>query len=99
MHGSSQPDTEDCAAGCSRCTAEEPSSQAGAPSGVRMAALSAGFLLAPLALAILGAVALPAAWRHEASQLLGGLAGLGLGIVASALAARRLHGAGTTQEE
>ena len=91
-------DGDDCGAGCSHCPQPPAEPKAGELAGGRMAALSAAFLLGPLVLAIVGAAGLAAAWRHEASQLLGGLAGLVLGIVASALAAGRLRG-GAKQEE
>jgi len=92
-------DSDECGAGCPHCSPPAGEPQAGELAGGKMAALSAAFLLGPVVLAIAGSAVLAAVWQHEAGQLLGGLAGLAVGIVASSFAAGRLRGGGTKQKE
>ncbi|MBN2474432.1 MAG: hypothetical protein JXB62_07475 [Pirellulales bacterium] len=58
------------------------------PSGWRLGLVFTGLFLVPVVLAIAGAVAMR---DSAAGQLVGGLAGLGLGLVGAMGASRALH--------
>ena len=76
----------DCAADCDQCPSQEAGSQVDGPyRGGRLAAVAAAYFLGPLALAVAGAVL---AGPEQITRFLGGTAGLALGLVAAALAAR-----------
>ena len=87
-------DSPACRAGCPNCGPGGMAPTPGAPAGGTMALMSAIFFLGPLVTAIVGAALLPVAWSHQASQLLGGLGGLALGVWASLAVVNRLHRAG-----
>ena len=91
-----------CPTGCTHCSlpADTVEGAAGQDQlqGWAMAGVSAGAFLIPLALAISGAVLAPLAWEHSVSQLLGGIAGLILGMTGSAVLITCIRGGGHRQK-
>jgi len=81
MHQRLAKPAEPCPVGCAHCraAADEPARQ-GPLQGWALAAVAAGAFLVPLALAISGAMLAPWLWAHSVSQLVGGTAGLILGM-------------------
>jgi len=79
-----------CPAGCPKC-GQSGELAAGGPVGWRLAGWSAGLFLAPLFLAIAGAVLLPRVWAHPDGELIGGFGGLLAGVVGGMAAARILR--------
>ncbi len=99
MQVSTESGRGDCEAGCPGCGPEGLQLPADAITGGRLAILSAVFFLNPLAVAIIGAVVLPLAWRHEAAMFVGGLAGLLFGMIESVFVSRLIHGAWRKRSE
>ena len=87
-----------CRTGCAHCrlaeVLAEGSAGQGRLQGWAMVGVSAGAFLIPLALAIGGAVLAPLVWAHSVSQLLGGIAGLILGMTGSAVLITGIRGGG-----
>ena len=80
----------ECTAGCAQCPvaeacAEEERQAEGLMEGRSLATASAGYFLAPLALAFAGAAA---GGVSQVNQLIGAVVGLGAGMALAAMAAR-----------
>ena len=86
MHVPNDPEDFRCPAKCRNCLADDRSDfdAAEAPyHGAALAAIAAAIFLAPVAMAILGALLLPMLWPHRFSQAVGAVGGLGLGVLDS----------------
>lgn len=86
MHAPGDDNEAGCGGGCQNCHLDQTPPDA--PRGARLVAMSAVFFLLPLILAIVGAGVVPLLWRHDAAQVVGGVAGLGVGLAIAAVAGR-----------
>ena len=87
------PDISDCQAGCSRCSASDPTAVVGEEifTGWRLAAAALWVFVLPLSLAVVGAIVARSYWPGPTRMLVAALAGLTVGGAISLIASRLIR--------